>query len=121
MVAPIRRPVKEPGPDINSIFLISCQVLPFSASLSLMNPNSFSAKLLAKAYLYSLSSSLNIVSGVLVSKYSFISVLYHRSIKPTFSFAMTSRHVIFYNVSLNPRLDQVIRLASQICNFTRLG
>ena len=24
---------------------------------------------------------------------------------------LTSRHVIFYNVSLNPRLDQVIRLA----------
>ena len=36
-------------------------------------------------------------------------------------FAMASRHVIFYNISLNPRLNQVIRLASRICNFIRLG
>ena len=75
IVAPILRPVKEPGPDMNVISVISCQVLPFSLSLSLMNRKSFSARSLAKGYLYSLSSSLNIVSGVLVSKYNFIKVL----------------------------------------------
>ena len=37
-----------------------------------MNCKSFSARSLAKGYLYSLSSSLMMVSGVLVSKYSFI-------------------------------------------------
>lgn len=72
MVAPILRPVKEPGPDMKVISVISCQVLPFSASLSLMNFRSFSARSLAKGYLYSLSSSFRIVSGVLVSKYSFM-------------------------------------------------
>ena len=44
MVAPIRRPVKEPGPDIKVISVISCQVLWFSLSLSLMNARSFSAR-----------------------------------------------------------------------------
>ena len=72
MLAPMRRPVKEPGPDMNSISVMSCQVLPFSSSLSLMNSSSFSAKSFAKTYRYSLSSSFNIVSGVLVSRYSFI-------------------------------------------------
>lgn len=71
----MRRPVKEPGPDINSISVMSCQVLSFSSNLSLMNFSSFSAKSLAKGYLYSLSSSLNVVSGVLVSRYNFIKVL----------------------------------------------
>lgn len=71
----MRRPVKEPGPDINSISVMSCQVLSFSSNLSLMNCSSFSAKSLAKGYLYSLSSSFNIVSGVLVSRYNFITIL----------------------------------------------
>ena len=44
MAAPMRRPVKEPGPDMNSISAMSCQDLSFSASLSLMNCKSFSAK-----------------------------------------------------------------------------
>ena len=44
----MRRPVKEPGPDMKVIPVMSCQVLPFSFSLSLMNCNSFSAKSLAK-------------------------------------------------------------------------
>ena len=70
--APILNPVKEPGPDMNSISVMSCQVLLFSANLSLMNCNNFSAKSLAKGYLYSLSSNRKIVSGVLVSKYNFI-------------------------------------------------
>lgn len=67
-VAPMRRPVKEPGPDMNSILVMSCQVLPFSANLSLINSRSFSARALAKGYLYSWPSNLKIVSGVLVSK-----------------------------------------------------
>ena len=86
MVAPILRPVKEPGPDMNSISVMSCQVLWFSLSLSLINFKSFSAKSLAKGYLYSLSSSLNIVSGVLVSKYNFIKVLYPNYKKSTSTF-----------------------------------
>ena len=53
MLAPMRRPVKEPGPDIKVISLMSCQVLPFSVSLSRMKPNSFSARSLAKMYRYS--------------------------------------------------------------------
>lgn len=72
MLAPIRRPVKEPGPDIKVISLMSCQVLPFSASLSRMNCSSFSAKSLAKTYRYSLSSNLRMVSGVEVSSDNFI-------------------------------------------------
>ena len=70
--APMRRPVKEPGPDIKVISVISCQVLLFSFNLSWMNCNIFSAKSLAKVYLYSLSFSLRIVSGVEVSRYNFI-------------------------------------------------
>ena len=53
MLAPMRRPVKEPGPDINSISVMSCQDLPFSSSLSLMNCRSFSARSFANTYLYS--------------------------------------------------------------------
>lgn len=53
IVAPILSPVKEPGPDMNSISVMSCQVLWFSSSLSLMNFKSFSARSLAKGYLYS--------------------------------------------------------------------
>lgn len=51
--APMRSPVKEPGPDIKVISVISCQVVRFSASLSLMNSRSFSARSFLKAYLYS--------------------------------------------------------------------
>lgn len=71
-VAPMRRPVNEPGPDMKVISVMSWKVLPFSASLSWMNCSNFSAKSLAKVYLYSLSFSLRIVSGVEVSKYNFI-------------------------------------------------
>ncbi len=67
-VAPMRSPVKEPGPDIYVISVMSCQVLPFSCSLSRMNSSSFSAKSFAKVYLYSLSSRRRMVSGVDVSK-----------------------------------------------------
>ena len=70
--APMRRPVKEPGPDIKVISVMSSKVLLFSASLSWINCNSFSAKSLAKVYLYSLSFNLRIVSGVEVSRYNFI-------------------------------------------------
>ena len=41
-----------------------------------MNLRSFSARSLAKGYLYSLSPSFNVVSGVLVSKYSFMIYYY---------------------------------------------
>ena len=68
MVAPMRSPVKEPGPDMKVILVISCQVLLFSCNLSRMNFSSFSAKSFAKVYLYSLSSNRRIVSGVDVSK-----------------------------------------------------
>lgn len=71
----MRRPVKEPGPDMKVISEISWNDLPFSANLPLMNFSSCSAKSLAKGYLYSLSSSLRMVSGVLVSKYNFILIL----------------------------------------------
>lgn len=72
MLAPMRRPVKEPGPDIKVISVMSCQVQLFSSSLSLMNFKSFSARSLAKGYLYSLSFNRRTVSGVDVSKYNFI-------------------------------------------------
>ena len=72
MVAPIRSPVKEPGPDMNSISVMFCQVLLFSANFSWINCKSFSAKSFAKGYLYSWSFSFKIVSGVEVSRYSFI-------------------------------------------------
>ncbi len=72
ILAPILRPVKEPGPDIKVILEISCQVLWFSDSLLWMKSRSFSARRLSKVYLYSLSSNRKIVSGVLVSKYRFI-------------------------------------------------
>lgn len=68
----MRRPVKEPGPDMKVISVISLKVRWFSVSLSRMNCNSFSAKSLAKVYLYSRSPNLKMVSGVLVSRYNFI-------------------------------------------------
>ena len=68
MDAPMRRPVKEPGPDINVISVISENDLLFSARLSWMNDKSFSARSFVNAYRYSLSFSLRIVSGVLVSR-----------------------------------------------------
>lgn len=43
MLAPMRRPVKEPGPDMYFIAVMSDQDLWFSASLSWMNSRSFSA------------------------------------------------------------------------------
>lgn len=71
-LAPILRPVKEPGPDIKVISLMSCQDLWFSFSLSLMNCKSFSARSWPDSQWYSYSSSLRIVSGVEVSRYNFI-------------------------------------------------
>lgn len=47
MVAPMRSPVKEPGPDMKVISVISLKVLWFSASLSWINCRSFSARSLA--------------------------------------------------------------------------
>lgn len=44
MVAPMRSPVKEPGPDIKVISEMSCQVLSFSFSLSFIKLRSFSAR-----------------------------------------------------------------------------
>lgn len=73
--APMRRPVKEPGPDMKVISVRSLQVLPFSASLLSKNCKSFSARLLPRSSLYSLLFSLRIASGVLVSKYNFINEL----------------------------------------------
>lgn len=49
MEAPMRSPVKEPGPDIKVISVRSCQVLWFSFSFSLMKARSFSARSLSKA------------------------------------------------------------------------
>ena len=72
----MRRPVKEPGPDMKVISVKSCQVWWFSVNLSWMNLRSFSAKSLAKVYLYSVSSSFRIVSGVEVSRYIFILLYY---------------------------------------------
>lgn len=72
IVAPMRRPVKEPGPDIKVISVRSSKVFSSSASLSFRNSSNFSARSFAKGSLYSLSSSLRIVSGVEVSKYIFI-------------------------------------------------
>ena len=48
MLAPMRRPVKEPGPDIKVILVIFCQVLLLSVSFSWINNNNFSARSLAK-------------------------------------------------------------------------
>ena len=72
MVAPIRSPVKEPGPDIKVISVMSCQVLWFSSSLFLIYSRSFSARSFAKTYLYSFSFNLRMVSGVDVSRYNFM-------------------------------------------------
>ena len=43
MEAPMRSPVKEPGPDIKVMAAMSCQSWWFSCNLSWMNCNSFSA------------------------------------------------------------------------------
>lgn len=67
-LAPIRRPVKEPGPDIKVISVMSCQVLLFSFSLSWRNFRSCSARLLPSGSLYSRPSNFRMVSGVEVSK-----------------------------------------------------
>ena len=71
-LAPILKPVKEPGPDIKVISLMSCQDLWFSSNLSLMNLRSFSARSWPDSQWYSYLSSLRIVSGVEVSRYNFI-------------------------------------------------
>lgn len=68
IVAPIRRPVKEPGPDIKVISVRSLIVFLFSASLSFRNSRSFSASSLPRGLRYSFSSSFRIVSGVDVSR-----------------------------------------------------
>ena len=72
MVAPIRRPVKEPGPDIKTISVISCQVLWFSCSFLWIKSNSFSARSWPKLCLYSLLFKRKMVSGELVSRNSWM-------------------------------------------------
>lgn len=72
IVAPIRRPVNEPGPDMKVISEISCQEAWFSCNLSWINVKIFSARALPRGEVYSWSSSLRIVFGVEVSRYSFI-------------------------------------------------
>ena len=72
MEAPMRSPVKEPGPDIKVISVMSCQVWWFSVNLSLINSRSFSARSFAKTCLNSLLSNLRTVSGVDVSRYNFM-------------------------------------------------
>lgn len=64
--------MKEPGPDMKVISVMSCQVLRFSASFSLMKPSNCSARSLPNKCLYSPLSSFKMVSGVLVSRYSFM-------------------------------------------------
>lgn len=71
-VAPMRRPVKEPGPEKKVISLISSKVLLFSASFSEMKLRSFSARSRPEAQRYSFSSSFRRVSGELVSRYNFM-------------------------------------------------
>ena len=44
MLAPMRRPVKEPGPDMKVISERSLKSLPFSCNLSRMKPRSCSAR-----------------------------------------------------------------------------
>lgn len=70
--APMRSPVKEPGPDIKVISVRSCQSLPFSASLSWMNLRRFSARSRPDSQMYSWSSNFKIVVGAEVSRYNFI-------------------------------------------------
>lgn len=70
MLAPIRSPVKEPGPDIKVILVISCQSLWCFKSLSWMYARSFSARSWLKLWRYVLSSNFRIVSGEDVSKYN---------------------------------------------------
>ena len=43
IVAPMRSPVKEPGPDIKVISVMSCQDLPFSCNFLWTKLRSFSA------------------------------------------------------------------------------
>lgn len=77
MAAPIRSPVKEPGPDIKVISVMSVKFLPFSCSLSCSQARSFSARSWPKLQTYFLSFSIKVVSGVLVSRNNFIALLYH--------------------------------------------
>lgn len=72
MLAPILRPVKEPGPDIKVISEMSLKDLPFSTSLSRMYSNSFSARSCPDSHLYVLLSNFRIVIGEEVSKYNFM-------------------------------------------------
>lgn len=73
----MRSPVNEPGPDMNTISVIFLKLLSFSANLSWMKDKSFSARSWPKSWRYSLSLILRIVSGELVSRNIFITVLYH--------------------------------------------
>ena len=75
MLAPMRRPVKEPGLDMKVISEMSCQSLPFSWSFSWIKERSFSARSWPKSCSYSLSSNFRMVSEVLVSRYNFMETL----------------------------------------------
>lgn len=43
-LVPMRRPVKEPGPDMKVISVMSLNDLPFSCNLSFKNCSNFSAR-----------------------------------------------------------------------------
>ena len=69
-VAPMRSPVKEPGPDMKVISVMSCQVLWFSVSFCCKKYNSFSAISRLRFLRYSRSFSFKMTSGVEVSRYN---------------------------------------------------
>ena len=71
-VAPMRSPVKEPGPDIKVISVISCQDLPFSCNFSWMKLKSFFFFFLLESHAYVFLSYFNILVGVVVSMYCFL-------------------------------------------------
>ena len=50
MVAPILRPVNEPGPLLKSISVMSWKPLPFSCNFSWMKPSNFSAMSWPKSF-----------------------------------------------------------------------
>lgn len=65
----MRRPVKEPGPDIKVISVISDHDLPCLSSEDLMKARRFSARSWPDSQVYSVSPKRKIVVGVEVSRY----------------------------------------------------
>ena len=82
MAAPIRSPVKEPGPDIKVISVMSVKSLPFSCSLSCSQARSFSARSWPKLQTYSSSFILRLVVGVLVFKNNRVILFSTRFVAP---------------------------------------